>query len=219
MMQNARPKVVSYPLSLFVPLLVSIGAMAATYWLSPISVFGVLPVLGLIVGQDHTLPVPGLRTSGVVTTYLRVLPRLYGFVWFAILAWSVHHAAQTTLSTAEFTGLVLSVGISSAIAVCTAHELLHRRWRPDVGIARLMTAGCFYGHMVVEHLHHHATLGTPEYGATAPRGTSAYRFAFRDFGRAFTTAWNVERARLQRLHLHGGITRCCRTTRSPAALS
>ena len=64
-----------------------------------------------------------------------------------------------------------------------------------------MTAGCFYGHMVVEHLHHHATLGTPEYGATAPRGTSAYRFAFSDFGRAFTTAWNVERARLQRLHL------------------
>jgi alkane 1-monooxygenase len=201
MMQNAYLKLVSYPLCLLVPLLVPLGATAGTYWLSPIIVFGVLPVLGILVGQDHTLPVMGLRTSRLVVAYLRALPRVYGIVWLVTLAWSARHAAQTTLSAAEFAGLVLSIGISSAIAVCTAHELLHRRSRPDLGMARLMTAGCFYGHMFVEHLHHHAALGAPEYGATAPRGTSAYTFAFSDVGRAFVTAWRVERARLQRSHL------------------
>jgi alkane 1-monooxygenase len=126
---------------------------------------------------------------------------VYGFLWLATLAWSAHHAQQAVLSTVHFAGLTLSIGISSAVAICTAHELLHRRSRTDIGLARLMTASCFYGHMVIEHLHHHATLGTPEYGATAQRGTSAYRFAFSDFGRAFMTAWKVERARIVRSRL------------------
>ncbi len=201
MICNPRLKLLSYPLCLLVPLLVPLGVTAGTYWLSPILVFGVLPMLGLVVGHDHTLPVVGLRTSRVVVAYLHALPRLYGLVWAATVAWSAHHAALNALTTAEWVGLVVSVGISSAVAVCTAHELLHRRFRPDVGIARLMTAGCFYGHMVVEHLHHHATLGTADYGATAPRGVSAYKFAFLDFGRAFVTAWNVERGRLARCRL------------------
>jgi alkane 1-monooxygenase len=55
--------------------------------------------------------------------------------------------------------------------------------------------------MVVEHLHHHAMLGAPEYGATASRGTSAYRFAVSDLARAFRSAVTVERARLARLNL------------------
>jgi alkane 1-monooxygenase len=201
MMQDPRLKLVSYSLCLVVPLLAPLGVAAGTYWLSPMIVFGVVPVLGLLLGNDHTLPVVGLRASRVIVAYLRMLPRLYGLVWAATVAWSAHHAARTILSIGEFAGLVLSVGISSAIAVCTAHELLHRRFRPDAGLARLMTAGCFYGHMVVEHLHHHATLGTADYGATARRGTSAYKFAFSDFGRAFVSACKVERARLVRCHL------------------
>jgi alkane 1-monooxygenase len=201
MVHSARSKLVGYPISLAVPLLVPLGPAVGTYWLSPVVMFAVLPILGALVGQDHSLPLVGLRRSRSLVTYLHLLPRLYGLAWVLTVAWAARHADRSELSVVEFTGLVLSVGIASALAVCTAHELLHRRSRVDLGIARLMTAVCFYGHMVVEHLHHHSTLGTAEYGATAKRGTSAYRFAMSDFGRAFVTAWHVESSRLARNRL------------------
>jgi alkane 1-monooxygenase len=129
---------------------------------------------------------------------LHLLPRLYVFVWAAVLVWSAHYASAS-LRLVDFVGLVLSVGLSSALGICTAHELLHRRSRFDVGLARAVTALCCYGHMVVEHLHHHATIGAPGYGATAARGASAYRFATSDFFRALFTAWRVEQTRLRRI--------------------
>ena len=95
-------------------------------------------------------------------------------------------------------GLIVSVGIGSAVALPTAHELLHRRSRFDGWLARLMTALCCYGHMAVEHFHHHATVGELESGATARRGMSVYRFAVSDFVQGLRNAWRVERARLRR---------------------
>lgn len=198
MMRSPHLKLASYPLCLTVPALVPLAGSAGMYWLAPVIMFGALPVLGLIVGQDHALPLTTIRRSRLLRAYLLWLPRLYAFTWAAAVLWSVDHAHRTVLTAPDLTGLILSVGIVSAMAICTAHELLHRRSRFDVGLARLMTAGCFYGHMVVEHLHHHATVGTPEYGGTARRGTSAYRFALSDFGRAFFTAWRVEVARIRR---------------------
>jgi alkane 1-monooxygenase len=201
MIHSARTKLIGYPLSLVVPLLAPLGAAVGTHWLSPVVMFGVVPILGLVVGQDHGLPLVGLRRSRTLVAYLNLLPRLYALVWVVTVAWEARHTHLSKLSAIELTGLVLSVGVASALAVCAAHELLHRRSSLDRGIARLITALCFYGHMVVEHLHHHAAVGTAEYGATAKRGTSAYRFAVNDFGRAFVTAWHVESSRLERQRL------------------
>src|SRR6185295_6760046 len=94
--------------------------------------------------------------------------------------------------------LIVSVGIASAVAVCTAHELMHRRSSTDRLLARLMNAVCGYGHMVVEHLHHHSTVGDTAIGGTAPRGMGVYRFAAHDFIQGLRNAWSVERNRLGR---------------------
>lgn len=179
-------------------MLVPLGVGVGAYWLSPIVLFGVLPFLGLLVGQDNAPPVVGLRDAPLLMFYLNWLPRLYGVVWSLTVVWTADFVSSSAVPVSGFAGIVTGVGLSSALAICTAHELLHHRSRIDRRMARVMTSLCCYGHMVVEHLHHHATVGSPEYGATAARGMSAYRFACSDYVRALRTAWRVEQTRLSR---------------------
>jgi alkane 1-monooxygenase len=177
MAANSSVKPAGYPLCLGFPPLAPIGVWLGIPWLALPVVFGLLPILGVLAGEDRSLPIPGLRRSRALVTYLDFLPRTYALVWIATLAWAARYAEYADLSTANFAGLILSVGISSALAIPVAHELMHRRSQVDVLFARVMTAFCLYGHMVIEHLHHHATVGVVAAGETAPRGISVYRFA------------------------------------------
>ena len=65
-----------------------------------------------------------------------------------------------------------------------------------------MNALCLYGHMAVEHFHHHATVGYSRIGATAPRGMAVYRFALYDLAQGLRNAWSVESTRLRRGNAH-----------------
>ena len=198
---SAAVKLVGYAFALAMPLLVPLGMSVGFPWLSPVIVFGVFPILGLLIGEDRSPPVIGLRRSWTLVTYLDFLPRIYGVVWMATVVWAASYAAETRLSAASLAGLTLSVGIGSAVAVCTAHELMHRRSKSDVLLGRLMAAVCMHGHMFVEHFHHHATVGDIDAGETAPRGSSIYQFAPTDFLKGLRNAWTVETARRRRTGL------------------
>jgi alkane 1-monooxygenase len=191
-------KLAGYPLCLSMPLLAPLGVWLGVPWLSLLVVFGLLPALGILIGEDHSLPIMGLRRSPVLIAYLKFLPRIYALVWMATLVWAAGYASSTNLSGLSLAALTVSVGVGSAVAICTAHELLHRRSKLDVLLARVMASLCLYGHLVVEHFHHHATVGDVAAGATAPRGMSIYRFAPTDFLHGLGNAWIVESARLRR---------------------
>ena len=167
-------------------------------WLAPLIVFGAFPILGLVIGEDRSLPVAGLRRSRRLVLYLEWLPRAYSLVWIASLVWAARYAVSAGEGAAGFAWLIVSVGIASAISICTAHELLHRRRAPDVLLGRAMSAFCLNGHMYVEHLHHHATVGEIAAGETPPRGSSVYWFAPTDFLHGLRNAWRVETSRLRR---------------------
>ena len=200
MTRSSTLKLAGYSLCLIIPLLAPLSVRVRLPWLAPVVVFGVLPVLGLIIGEDRALPLVGLRRSRILVEYLDNLPRVYGLVWIGILSWAATYAARSNLSLDQFSALTLTVGIASAVAVCTAHELMHRRSVVDVVLARVMTGLCFYSHMSVEHMHHHANIGDPVVGATALRGMSVYRFAFQDYLQGLNNVSVVETARLRRSH-------------------
>lgn len=191
-------KLAGYSLALAMPLLAPLGMHLGMPWLAPLVVFGVLPVLGLVVGEDRVLPLAGLRRSPALMAYLEWLPRVYGVIWTAVLVWAADHVARADLGGSATGWLIISAGIGSAVAICTAHELMHRRSPRDVLFGRVMSAFCLYGHMHVEHLHHHATVGEMAAGETAPRGMSIYRFAPTDFFQGLRNAWTVEKRRLGR---------------------
>src|SRR5690349_8877751 len=110
-------KLAGYSLSLGMPLLAPLGVSLGVPWLSPLVVFGAFPILGLIVGEDRSLPIVGLRRSPSLLAYLEFLPRLYALVWMTMIAWAVMYVARTELSLAGLVGLTLSVGIASAVAL------------------------------------------------------------------------------------------------------
>ena len=76
MMQSPALKTAGYSLCLTVPMLVPLGAAVGVHWLAPIVLFGMLPILGLLVGQDKAPPVVGLRRARGLVFYLDALPRL-----------------------------------------------------------------------------------------------------------------------------------------------
>ncbi len=172
MMRSPVLKVAGFALCLGMPLLTPLGVREGSPWLAAVVVFGLFPILGLLVGEDHSLPMVGLRRSRLLVDYLDNLPRIYGAVWIGTLAWAADYAARSDLRAGTMAGLIV--------------------------IGRLMTALCCYGHMGVEHFHHHATVGELESGATARRGMSVYRFAVTDFVQGLRNAWSVERSRLRR---------------------
>ncbi len=196
--ESSRLKVCGYPLALGMPLLAPLGVSSGLPWLAPLVVFGLFPIIGLIVGEDRSLPLVGLRKSRWLVAYLDWLPRLYAAVWIGAVLWALDYVGNVAPRPAEIGWLIVAVGIGSAVAICTAHELMHRHSRADVGIGRLMSIFCLYGHMYVEHLHHHATMGDVDAGETAPRGMSIYRFAPTDFLHGLRNAWGIEAARVRR---------------------
>jgi alkane 1-monooxygenase len=195
---SPKLKLAGYALALAMPLLAPLGIRLDMPWLVPLIVFGAFPVLGLMVGEDRGLPFPGLRRSRALVEYVEWLPRIFAVIWIASLVWAAGYVSRTHLPAAAFAWLTVSVGLASAVAICAAHELMHRRSPADVFLGRLMSAFCLYGHMYVEHLHHHATLGEVAAGETAPRGMSIYRFAVGDFIQGWRNARRTERGRLSR---------------------
>ncbi len=63
MAENAALKLAGYPLCLCLPLLAPVGVWLNVPWLSPIVIFGLFPLLGLLIGEDHSLPLVGLRSA------------------------------------------------------------------------------------------------------------------------------------------------------------
>lgn len=200
MIRSPEVKIAGYSLAIAIPALAPTAFAIGVPWLAPVIVFGVLPLLSLVIGEDRSLPVVGLHRNSARMAYLHVLPRLYGWVWILCLIWAADYASRVDLTAGQFAALIVSVGIGSALAIPTAHELLHRRSRQDTMLARLVTSLCLYGHMLTEHLHHHAMVGTPQYGSTAPRGMSVYRFIFSDWTQGLRNAWSVETGRITRCH-------------------
>ena len=176
-----------------IPPFVLVGYYADTPWVVPAFAFIGIPVLDLLIGSDRTQPLerPAPR---VAVAWLRMIPRLYVFLWLGTLIWGAHTLAS------EATGLmavwlVVSLAMASAFATCVAHELLHWPSAFDRGLARLIMGTVAYGPFPFEHLHHHAKVGLPTEGTTPPLGQSVWSFLVKNVLFTLRSGWKIERRR------------------------
>ena len=121
-------------LGLIVPLLpfISWGLVEATglgvFWFyGPVLIFGVFPLLDLLVGTDAENPPDSVIKWLEQDRYYRwctylFLPLQYAGLIFACWMW-----AHGGLSTLESIGLALTIAMVAGIAINTAHELGHKR--------------------------------------------------------------------------------------------
>jgi alkane 1-monooxygenase len=102
----------------------------------------------------------------------------------------------------ERVGWVLSVALSvGGVGITVAHELVHRQVWWQRGAGKLMLMGVLYMHFSIEHVRgHHASVGTSEDAASAPRGMNVYRFLVRTVPLQWWSAWGLE---CKRLGKHG----------------
>jgi alkane 1-monooxygenase len=197
-------------LSLVVPALafIAYGLVRATgltafFWLGPVFVYGLVPLLDGLVGSDARNP------SGAATqdsegddgtpraTLYRVilaasLPLQLGGTVFG--AWL---AVRGGLDTVSLVGWLLTVGIVNAAGINAGHEWGHGRGRGSGWMAKLALAPSAYGHFFVEHNRgHHVRVATPEDPASARFGESYWRFLPRTLVGSLRSAWALEQQRL-----------------------
>ncbi|MEH1012981.1 alkane 1-monooxygenase [Micromonospora sp. CPCC 206060] len=194
-----------WPLALLVPVLPFLafltwrgtGAVWA-WWLTPVVVFGVIPVVDLLIGDDRDNPpdeaVPALQRDG----YYRWLTYLFLPVQYAALVLCCHVFTTADLSLFGVAGLVATLGVVNGIAINTAHELGHKRERLERWLSKVALAPTGYGHFYVEHNRgHHTRVATPEDPASARLGESFWAFWPRTVIGSLRSAWRLETGRFR----------------------
>jgi alkane 1-monooxygenase len=193
-------------LGLIVPLLpfISWGLVEATglgvFWFyGPVLIFGVFPLLDLLVGLDASNPPDSVVKWLEQDRYYRwctyaFLPLQYAGLIFACWMWS--HGG---LSTLDSIGLALTVAMVAGVAINTAHELGHKRASSERWLSKVALAQTGYGHFFVEHNRgHHVRVATPEDPASARLGESFYEFLPRTVIGSLRSALEIEREHLAR---------------------
>ncbi|MFF0317210.1 alkane 1-monooxygenase [Micromonospora sp. NPDC005252] len=194
-----------WPLALLVPALPFVGFAlwragggAWAWWLTPAVVFGLIPVVDLLLGDDRQNPpeeaVPRLAADG----YYRWLTYLYLPAQYAALVLCCAVWAPDSLSLAGAAGLVATVGVVNGIAINTAHELGHKRERVERWLSKVALAPAAYGHFYVEHNRgHHVRVATPEDPASSRLGESFWAFWPRTVLGSLRSAWRLETSRFR----------------------
>lgn len=190
--------------SLLLPMLPLAGLLAwrvtgheGLLWLTPLVVYGLVPLLDLVLGEDSNNPpewiVPALEED---RWYRRLTWLTVPAVWLTVAA-AAWAAAQGALSPLGWLGLAISAGWTSGAGINVAHELGHKKGQLERWLARFALAPACYGHFVVEHVRgHHRDVATPDDPASSRFGESYYRFMTREIPGAFRRAWRLERERL-----------------------
>lgn len=169
------------------------------WWLAPLFIYGLIPVLDLLIGTDVENPPESRVASLSQERYYRwaiyaAVPIQYGS--FIAGTWV---AVTQPLAWWELTGLVFSCGAISGAAINIGHELGHATDPFDRWLAKIALAPVLYGHFYTEHNRgHHVRVATPEDPASARFGETFWEFLPRCVAGSIASAWRIEKQRLER---------------------
>ena len=181
----------------------------ALWWIGPLLVYVLVPTLDVFVGPDGENPPEELVEALENDRYYRYctyiyLPFQFATLVFACYLWSADNLSwlgiDGGLGIVSKMGLALSVGVVAGIGINTAHEMGHKKVQLERRLSRIALAQSFYGHFYIEHNRgHHVRVATPEDPASARFGESFWAFLPRTVVGSVRSAWQLERARLERL--------------------
>lgn len=169
------------------------------WWIGPIIVLIVIPVLDWVIGEDGTNPRDEDYELLSNDRYYRWCTYLFLPIQFIGLVIACYMWAGTDLAVADKLGLAATLGFVSGIGINAAHELGHRVEHLERWLSKIALAQSGYGHFFVEHNRgHHARVATPEDPASARMGESLWEFLPRSVLGGFRSAITLERDRLRR---------------------
>ncbi|WP_235916124.1 alkane 1-monooxygenase [Antrihabitans cavernicola] len=169
------------------------------WWLGPILIFVIIPVVDRLVGDDgENVPDDAYKWLSEDRFYrwctFLFLPLLLAGLIIAGYMW-----ASPELSVLDKIGLATTVGLISGVGINAAHELGHRVEEHERWLAKVALAQSCYGHFFVEHNRgHHMNVATPNDPASARLGERVWEFVPRSVIGGFRSAWQLEKSRLER---------------------
>src|SRR5690606_12879498 len=179
------------------------------WWIGPLLIYVLVPLLDLFVGPDGENPPEELFEQLENDRFYRYctylyLPFQFASLVFACYLWSAEDLSWLRidggLGVMSKIGLAVSVGVVAGIGINTAHELGHKKVEFERRLSKWALAPSFYGHFYIEHNRgHHVRVATPDDPASARFGESFWRFLPRTVVGSLRSAWRLERARLERL--------------------
>jgi alkane 1-monooxygenase len=201
------PKRYAWLLGLIVPLSpflawgwVSLTGIGAFWFLGPVLVFVLFPILDYAIGLDATNPPDSVLKWLEQDRYYRWCTYVFIPVQYAGLVLACWLWSSGELTLVENIGLALTMGVVGGIAINTAHELGHKRDDLERWLGRVALAQTGYGHFFIEHNRgHHVRVATPEDPASSRLGESFWAFLPRTVAGSLRSAWGIEAARLDRL--------------------
>ena len=169
------------------------------WWIGPIVVFGVVPVIDVLAGLDRSNPPDDVIEALENDRYYRWITYLYLPIQYAALVWACWMFTRGGLPVVDRVGLALSIGMIAGIGINTAHELGHKKEQHERWLAKIALAQSFYGHFYIEHNRgHHVRVATPEDPASSRVGESLYAFLPRTVPGSLRSAWRLEKPRFKR---------------------
>ncbi|WP_085999062.1 alkane 1-monooxygenase [Nocardia higoensis] len=173
--------------------------MEVFWWIGPIIVLVIIPLLDWIVGEDGTNPRDEDYEQLSNDRYYRWCTYLFLPVQMIGLLIASAMWAGDDLSLLDKAGLATTLGLVSGIGINAAHELGHRVEKLERWLAKIALAQSGYGHFFVEHNRgHHVRVATPEDPASARMGESLWEFLPRTVVGGFRSGIALEKERLAR---------------------
>jgi len=164
-----------------------------------IFVYLIIPALDLLFGTDKTNPPESAVSSLEADNYYRALVVAFIPIQFFVTIWGARMVGTENLSLLQYVGMIFGVGLLNGVAIVVAHELGHKDVEWERWLAKITLAPVAYGHFYVEHNRgHHVRVATPEDPASARLGESFWAFLPRTVIGSLTSAWDLEKARLQK---------------------
>lgn len=169
-------------------------------WGVPVVVFGIIPVLDKLLGQDSLNPdeqadVPQMNSERFYQ--VMTLGWVAGFV--VLLIWGLQVLASGIFSLPGAIGWTFSIGIVGGLGINVAHELIHKDGKLETRAGGFLLALLCYGGFRVEHLRgHHVHVSTPDDASSSRYNQSLYNFLPRAYARNFINAWRLEARKLER---------------------
>src|SRR5271155_3565948 len=174
-------------------------ATPVVWWIGPILLFVLLPILDVFVGADGQNPPDEVMEYLENDKYYRyctygVIPLQLASLVLACYLWSAHD-----LGLISKIGVMLTVGIVGGVGINTAHELGHKRENVERWLSKITLAQTLYGHFYIEHNRgHHVRVATPEDPSSARFGETFWEFFPRSVFGSLRSALRLEAQRIRR---------------------
>lgn len=190
---SRRIKRAAYLLTWVLPALIPAGYLLGVNALATLTFFVVFPVLGWVIGQDHTATKEPPELPRWESAYYKVVPLAYVPILYGCLGYGAAMLLTQSMSEWSTAAMVLSMYVVGACGTAVAHELMHHREWVDKSAARLLWGLTGYGWYQSEHWTHHTHAGDVKIGSTPFVGESVYHFAWRNTMQGIRNARQWER--------------------------